>query len=131
MSIGLSRISPTFDLTATIVWPFPRKKLPTKKKLPLEKTEIKTLYKISTEQKLDRDKTQEENLGEQDFPPQYLEIKEGKWEINESKEQEWMDASIKIKEVNIANEGQPKMARIGDYWLEQQMTEIVDLLKEY
>ena len=42
-----------------------------------------------------------------------------------------MDASIKIKEVNIAKEGQPKMPRIGDYWSEQQMTEIVDLLKEY
>ena len=42
-----------------------------------------------------------------------------------------MDASIKIKEVNIAKEGQPKMARIGDYQLEQQTIEIVDLLKEY
>ena len=42
-----------------------------------------------------------------------------------------MDASIKIKEVNIANEGQPKMARIGDYLSEQQMTEIINLLKEY
>ena len=42
-----------------------------------------------------------------------------------------MDANIKIKEVNIAKEGQPKMVRIGDYWSEQQTTEIVDLLKEY
>ena len=42
-----------------------------------------------------------------------------------------MDANIKIKEVNIAKEGKPKMARIGDYWSEQQMIEIVDLLKEY
>lgn len=42
-----------------------------------------------------------------------------------------MDASIKIKEVDVAKEGQPKMTRIGDYWSEQQTTEIVDLLKEY
>ena len=41
-----------------------------------------------------------------------------------------MDASIKIKEVNISKEGQQKMASIGDYWLEQQMIEIVNLLKE-
>ena len=42
-----------------------------------------------------------------------------------------MDAKIKIKEINIAKEGPPKMARIGDYWSEQQTTEIVDWLKEY
>ena len=42
-----------------------------------------------------------------------------------------MDAKIKMKEINIAKEGAPKMARIGDYWSEQQTTEIVDLLKEY
>ena len=33
-----------------------------------------------------------------------------------------MDANIKIKEVNIAKEGQLKMDRIGDYWSEQQTT---------
>ena len=33
-----------------------------------------------------------------------------------------MDANIRIKEVNIANEGQQKMARIGDYWSDQQTT---------
>ena len=42
-----------------------------------------------------------------------------------------MDAKIKIKEINITKEGDPKMSRIGDYWSEQQTTEIVDLLKEY
>lgn len=42
-----------------------------------------------------------------------------------------MDANIKIKEVNISKEGQPKMARIGDYWSEQQTTETVNLPKEY
>ena len=42
-----------------------------------------------------------------------------------------MDEKIKIKEINIATEGQPKMARIGDYWPDQQATKIIDLLKEY
>ena len=42
-----------------------------------------------------------------------------------------MDAKIKIKEVNIAKDGQPKMVRIDDYWSEQQTTEIVDFLKGY
>ena len=42
-----------------------------------------------------------------------------------------MDSKIKIKEINIAKEGAPKMARIGDYWSEQRTTKIVDLLKEY
>lgn len=42
-----------------------------------------------------------------------------------------MDVKIKIKEINIAKEGSPKMARIGDYWSKRQTTEIVDLLKEY
>ena len=40
-----------------------------------------------------------------------------------------MDAKIKIKEVNIAKDDQPKMARISDYWSEQQTTEIVGCLK--
>ena len=80
------------------------------------------MYKISTEEKLDQDNTQEEKLGEQDFPPQYSEIKEGKREINESKAPKWMDANIKIKEFNIVKEGQEKMAKIGDYWSEQQTT---------
>ena len=76
---------------------FPGKRFWFKRNHPLGKTEIKTLYKISTEQKPDHDNTQEEKLGEQDFPPQYSEIKEGKIEINESKAPEWMDANIKIK----------------------------------
>ena len=42
-----------------------------------------------------------------------------------------MDTKIKIKEVNITKDGQPKMAKIDDYWSKQQTTEIVDLLKEY
>lgn len=42
-----------------------------------------------------------------------------------------MDAKIKIKEINIGTEGQPKMPRIGYYWPDQHTTKIIDLLKEY
>ena len=62
---------------------------------------------------------EEEKTGEHDFPPQYSEIKEGKRNLDETKSPEWMDAKIKTKEINIAKEGDPKMARIGDYWFEQ------------
>ena len=61
---------------------------------------------------------EEEKPGEQDFPPQYFELNEGKRDLDETKAPEWMDAKIKIKEINIAKEGDPKMARIGDYWSE-------------
>ena len=71
------------------------------------------------EQKPIEENIEEEKLGEQDFPPQYFEIKEGKWELNKSKAPEWMGAKIKIREVNIAKEGPPKMDRIEDYWSEQ------------
>lgn len=42
-----------------------------------------------------------------------------------------MYAKNKIKEFNIATDRQPKMARVGDYWLEQQTTKIISLLKKY
>ena len=42
-----------------------------------------------------------------------------------------MDAKVKTKEVDISNDDRPKMARIGDYWNEEQTTEIVNLLKEF
>ena len=82
---------------------------------PLGEVKVKTLYKIETEEKLNEENIEEEKTGEQDFPPQYSEIKEGKRELNETKALEWMDAKIKIKEINIAKEGPPKMAKIGDY----------------
>ena len=40
-----------------------------------------------------------------------------------------MDAKIKTKEFDISNDDRPKMAKIGNYWSEEQMTEIVNLLK--
>ena len=40
-----------------------------------------------------------------------------------------MDVEIKIKEVNISNDDKPKILKIGDYWNEEQIIEIVNLLK--
>ena len=94
-----------------------------KKNHPLGNIKVKTLYKIETEEKPTKENIEEEKPGEQDFPPQYSEIKVGKRDLDETKAPKWMDAKIKIKEINIAKEGDPKMARIGDYWSEQQTTE--------
>ena len=80
------------------------------------------MYKISTEKKSEQDNTEEEKMREQDFLPPLLRNQRGKRDINDPKAPEWMDAKIKIKEVNSANEGQPKMDRIWDYWSDQQTT---------
>ena len=40
-----------------------------------------------------------------------------------------MDAKVKAKKIDISNDNRLKIARIGDYWSEEQTTEIVDLLK--
>ena len=42
-----------------------------------------------------------------------------------------MDAQMKTKEVNISANDQPKIAKIGGYWLEEQTTKIVNFLREY
>ena len=98
---------------------FPGKSFQLKKNHPLANIKVKTLYKIETEEMSTIENIEEEKPGEQDFPPQYSEIKEGKRDLDETKASEWMDAKIKTKEINIAKEGDPKMARIGDYWSKQ------------
>ena len=42
-----------------------------------------------------------------------------------------MDAEIKTKEVDIYIDDHPKLSNIRDYWIEEQITETVNLLKEY
>ena len=42
-----------------------------------------------------------------------------------------MDAKVKMKEVNISNDDRPKIVKIGDYQNEEQMVEIVNLLKGF
>ena len=64
---------------------FQRKSFQLKKNHPLGKIKVKTLYKIETEEKPTKENIEEEKLGEQDFPPQYSEIKEGKRELDETK----------------------------------------------
>ena len=38
---------------------------------------------------------------------------------------------LKTKKVNIGTEAEPKLASIGDYWDEEIMGHITDLLKQY
>ena len=40
-----------------------------------------------------------------------------------------MDAKVKTIEIDISNDNIPKMEKIGDYWSEDQTTEIIELLK--
>ena len=70
---------------------FPGKSFHLKKNHPLGNIKVKTLYKIETEEKPTEENIEDEKPGEQDFPPQYYEIKEGKRELDETKALEWMD----------------------------------------
>ena len=54
-----------------------------------------------------------------EFPATFSQFKEGSRSINEPKAPEWIDAKVKTKEVDISNDGRPKLAKIGDYWNEQ------------
>ena len=66
-----------------------------------------------------------------DFPAAFSQFKEGSRPINEAKAPEWLDAKVKTKEFDISNNDRPKMEKISDYWSKEQMTEIVNLLKEF
>ena len=46
-------------------------------------------------------------------------------------ESEVIVATIKVKKVNIGTVENPKMANIGDYWDEQIVESITELLHEY
>ena len=73
----------------------------------------------------------EEEEGKKDFRPSYIGVKEDNIKINEDKALEWMEADIKTEEVDISNDDRSKLEKIGDYWIEQQTIEIVNLLNEY
>ena len=66
-----------------------------------------------------------------DFSTTFSQFKEGSGPINESKAPEWLDAKVKTRQVDISNDDRPKMAKIGDYWNEEQTTKAVNLLKEF
>ena len=61
---------------------------------------------------IDSNNHQEEEEGKRDFPPKYIEIKEGDRKIKEKKDPKWMDAQIKTKEVNILANDHPKLEKI-------------------
>ena len=46
-------------------------------------------------------------------------------------ESEVISAPIKINKVNIGTTEQPKMVSIGDYWDEETLESIIELLREY
>ena len=87
---------------------------------------IRTILKVTTTNKQDTDR-----MTTADFPTTFSQFKEGSQPINEAKAPEWLDAKVKTKEVDISNDDQPKQAKIGDYWNDQQTTEIMNLLKEF
>ena len=87
---------------------------------------IHSILKVETIDKPDLDR-----MTAADFPTTFSQFKEGSQPINEAKEPEWLDAKVKTKEVDISNDDRPKIAKIGDYWNEQQTTEIVNLLREF
>ena len=68
-------------------------------------------------------------MTEVEFPAIFSQFKEGTRYINESKSPEWMDTKVKTIEIDIYNNNIPKMSRIGNYWSEEQTTEIVNLFK--
>ena len=87
---------------------------------------ICTILKVET-----TDKHDTERLTTTDFPATFSQFKEGIRPINEAKAPEWQDAKVKTKEFDISNDDRPKMENIGDYWSEEQTTEIVNFLKEF
>ena len=42
-----------------------------------------------------------------------------------------MSEPLKIRKVNIGIEENPKFASVGDYWIEETMAKIIDLLHEF
>ena len=87
---------------------------------------IRTVLKFETADTKDTDR-----MTTADFPTTFSQFKEGSQPINESKAPAWLDAKMKTKEFDISNDDRPKMAKIGDYWSEEQTNEIVNLLKEF
>ena len=87
---------------------------------------IHTTLKVKAADKEETDRRTATN-----FPTTFSQFKEGSRPINEAKAPKWLDAKVKTKEFDISNDDRPKMAKIGDYWSEEQTTEIVNLLKEF
>jgi hypothetical protein len=75
---------------------------------------------------------QEEAPEEDDPRDIQIEEAEGEREVEGPPiESEVIVAPIKVKKVNIGTVENPKMASIGDYWDEQTVESITELLREY
>ena len=85
---------------------------------------IKTVFKVETTEKYDPKRITVEY-----FPLKFSQFKEASRQINESKTPEWMDAKIKRIEFDISNDDRRKITKIGDYWNEGKIAEIINLLK--
>ena len=85
---------------------------------------IRTVLKVET-----IDKHDTERMIAADFPATFSQFKEGSRPINEAKAPKWLDAKIKTREVDISNDDRPKIVKNGDYWSEEQTSEITNLLK--
>ena len=84
------------------------------------------ILKIESTDKVDTDRMMAAK-----FLATFSQFKEYSRHINESRAPEGMDAKVKTKEIDISNDNRPKMAKIGNYWSEEQTIEIVNLLKEF
>ena len=85
---------------------------------------IRMILKVESTDKQDTNR-----MTAADFPASFSQFKEGSRQIDERKAPEWMGVKVKTKEIDISNDNRPKMVRIGDYWSEEQTTEIVNLMK--
>jgi hypothetical protein len=90
---------------------------------PAMQNHVKSILKISKEEK--------EEIEWPEFPSIFTKIEEGDRHLEEAKPPEWMNVELNTKEFNISNVNRPKMARVGNYWMEKETFDIVDLLKEY
>ena len=81
---------------------------------PIATHPVKTLFSIAK-----ANKNQEQETKEDGFPKSFTEFKEGERQLEEKSPPEWLDVEIKYREVDISTDDRPKMAKIGDYWLEE------------
>lgn len=93
---------------------------------PVTTQPIRTLLAIAKE-----DEPQAEEVKEEGFPKSFTEIREGERYLEEKPPPECLDAEIKYKEVDISNDDRPKIAKIGDYWSQEQVAEVLGLLREF
>jgi hypothetical protein len=95
-------------------------------------TEVQQWNKKTVKELLSCYQVHEEALDEDDTRDIHIGEFEGEREVEGPPlESKVISMPIKIKKVNIGTAEQPKMASIGDYWDEQTLESITELLREY